>query len=132
VSERLHTLREWKCVYSNCELFKTDAAQRTAPHMRNHIAVPEEAHDFRCFHVVGLGTMGLVLLSMYNEMGTGTTNYPPQAYAICYLVLDLNHSERLSGTWATIEAVSDRHCKDIFISEDLPSRSPTWSCGCDW
>jgi hypothetical protein len=122
VSERLRTLREWICVYPYRTLFESNAAARTAPYMHSHIAAPDGPYDLRRFHMVGLGTMGFALLNMYNELGMGTTNYSPHVFAMCYLVVGLKHSKRTTGTWATIEAVSDRHRKDIFISEDLPSK----------
>jgi hypothetical protein len=122
VSERLRTLREWICVYPYRTLFESNAAARTAPYMHSHIAAPDGPYDLRRFHMVGLGTMGFALLNMYNELGMGTTYYSPHVFAMCYLVVGLKHSKRTTGTWATIEAVSDRHRKDIFISEDLPSK----------
>lgn len=121
VLEQLRTLREWVSVYPYREVFKANESERKAPHMRDPIAAPDEVHDLRRFNTVGCGTMHLALLSMYSEMGMGTINDSPHAFAMCYLVLGLKHQKRLSGTWATIGAVSGRFRKDIFISENIPS-----------
>jgi hypothetical protein len=124
VSERLRTLRGWICVYPRHDLFKANAAGRTAPYICDHIAAPEEAHDLRHFHLLGCSTMRLAPLSMYNELVMGTSNHSPHVFAMCDLVLGLEHSQRLRGIWANIGTVSDRHHKDVFISENLPPNIP--------
>jgi hypothetical protein len=72
---------------------------------------------------VGCGSFCLCLHVLYSELGLSTLNQSPHVFAMCYLVHALKLKSRLecASAWPAIAYVSQRYCKDIFVSEKLPS-----------
>jgi hypothetical protein len=58
---------------------------------------------------------------LYAEMGMDTLNWAHHVLAMCYLLHAFKLASRSLGQWSTLEYISKRYRKNIFISEDLPT-----------
>jgi hypothetical protein len=122
-SERYRTLRVWVGTFPYRALHTHMAQERKAPYMYGNIQAAENPTALRAVNRVGCGSFCLGLHVLYSELGLSTLNQSPHVFAMCYLVHALKLKSRLecASAWPAIAYVSQRYCKDIFVSEKLPS-----------